>query len=54
MKGKKSKDNKMPQTQILINNKMTIDKNIKQDNGMTGKMIMKKEQEIKIKGDDLF
>jgi hypothetical protein len=37
---------------ILINRKMIIDKNIKQNNGMSGKMIIKKKQEIKIKEDE--
>lgn len=37
---------------MMISNKLIIEKNIKQDNGMTGKMKMKKEQEIEIKEDD--
>ena len=52
-KGKKSKDKPIKLIPIQIKNKMMQEKRKKQEIGMTGKMIIKKVQEIK-DSDDLL
>jgi hypothetical protein len=51
-KDKQNKDKLIKSIQTLINKKMMIEKKRKQDNGMTGKIKIKKVQEIKIKDID--